>query len=756
MASPLPPNRPNSFVKTVTRLVQAVQARVDFSQLALRPNARVPKLFIDPLDGTPRKTYPLLGDRYLIGRSSQKCDIVVSNQKVSQVHGAVYRENPQPNAGFVIEDQKSTNGIYIGKRRITTLPLRHGDVLTFGPPDLADAVRLEYQNPPPPYLQILRYALYGFTGITALIVLWILTEWQKVSVYPLPESVQGPVIVYAQDGVTPLRQSSKEAHVEFSRLSEFPSFLPKAVMASEDSRYYWHLGVDPIGILRALITNVRGGGIREGGSTITQQLARSIFRDYVGTEDSAQRKIREAIVALKLETYYSKDFLMLTYLNRVYLGQDNSGFEDAAQFYFDKSAKDLDLSEAATLVGILPAPNSFNPVEDYDKAMSLRNRVLDRMLELGMADKVTVDDARRSPIIVSPEAIEELRSTLAPYFYAQTLLELQDLLGSEVAREGNFIIESTVNLELQAKAEASLVNSVNTAGAASGFSQGAIVTIDAATGNVLAIVGGTDYRTSQFNRATQALRQPGSTFKIFPYAVALEKGISPSKTYACTPLTWQGQVFNGCRAGSGPVDMYRGMALSENVVALRIAQEVGLVQVVRMAQRMGIDSDLQAVPGLVLGQSEVTVLEMTAAFGILANQGIYHQPRTIKRVLDSRRCEDLSRRETCRVIYPPPNRPDAAIGQQVLSTNVATQMTTLLQTVIQSGTGRNARLGYSEAGKTGTTNRNVDLWFVGYLPQQRVVTGIWLGNDDNSPSRGSSTQAAQLWGDYMRRSGMNF
>ncbi|MGK7888864.1 MAG: transglycosylase domain-containing protein [Leptolyngbyaceae cyanobacterium] len=755
MASPLPPKRPNSFLKTVTHIVQAVQARVDFSQLALRPNARVPKLLIDPLDGTPRKTYPLLGDRYLIGRSS-KCDMVISNQKVSQVHGAVYRENPQPKAGFVIEDQKSTNGIYIGKRRITTLPLRHGDVLTFGPPELADAVRVEYQNPPPFYLLALRYALYGFTGITALVVLWILAEWQKVSVYPLPDSVQGPVIVYAQDGVTPLRQSSKEAHVEFATLADFPPYLPDAVMASEDSRYHWHLGVDPIGILRALITNIRGGAIREGGSTVTQQLARSIFRDYVGTEDSAQRKIREAIVALKLEVFYSKDFLMLTYLNRVYLGQDNSGFEDGARFYFGKSAQDLTLSEAATLVGILPAPNSFNPVQDYDKAISLRNRVLSRMVELGMVGIDEANDARRSPIIVTPEAIEELRSTLAPYFYAQTLIELQELLGSDVAREGNFIIESTVNLELQAHAEASLLNSVSTAGTASGFSQGAIVTLDAATGNVLAIVGGTDYQTSQFNRATQALRQPGSTFKIFPYAVALERGLSPDRTYACTALNWRGQVFNGCRSGSGPVDMQRGMALSENVVALRIAQEVGLGRVVRMAQRMGIDSRLQAVPGLVLGQSEVTVLEMTAAFGILANEGVYQRPRTIKRVLDSRRCEDLNRRETCRVIYPPPDQPDAAKGQQVLSTDVADQMTDLLQAVIRSGTGRNARVGRGEAGKTGTTNQNVDLWFVGYLPRQRVVTGIWLGNDDNSPSRGSSAQAAQLWGEYMRRSRMRF
>lgn len=745
-----PPNGPTSIIKTITNVIQAVQAKVDFSQLVLRPNARVPELSVDALDGSPSKTYPLLGDRYLIGRSSQQCDIVVRNPVVSQVHGAIQKENPSPKAGFVILDKKSTNGIYIGKRRITTLPLRHGDVLTFGPPDLANAVRIEYKNPPPLYVKIARYALYGFTGLTALITVWILGEWQKVSVYPLPDSIQGPVVVYAEDGVTPLRESSKKAHIEYKRLSEFSPYLPQAVMASEDSRYYWHLGVDPIGILRALITNIRGGGIREGGSTITQQLARSIFRDYVGTEDSAQRKIREAIVALKLETFYSKDFLMLTYLNRVYLGHNNAGFEDAAQFYFGKSAKTLTLSEAATLVGILPGPNNFNPVQDYDKAASLRNRVLNRMVELRMVAKEDADRAKRSRIEVNPDAIEELRSTIAPYFYAHIFSELADLLGSELARSGNFIIESTLDPRLQTHAETSLVNSLNTVGSSSGFSQGAIVTLDANTGGVLAMVGGANYQASQFNRATQALRQPGSTFKIFPYAVALMQEVSPSKSYACTPLNWGGQTFNGCRAGNAPANMYKGMAQSENVVALRIAQEVGLEKVIQLAQAMGITSDLKSVPGLVLGQSEVTVMEMTGAFGVLANDGIYHQPHTIRRIFDSSDCQDINLRDTCRVIYTYDKQPN--VGRQVLPTPVATRMTQLLQGVVQSGTGRNAALGGDEAGKTGTTNRNVDLWYVGYLPRPKIVTGIWLGNDNNEPSWGSSAQAAQLWGDYMARS----
>ncbi|NET51631.1 MAG: penicillin-binding protein, partial [Merismopedia sp. SIO2A8] len=345
----------------------------------------------------------------------------------------------------------------------------------------------------------------------------------------------------------------------------------------------------------------------------------------------------------------------------------------------------------------------------------------------------------------------ELQGTIAPYFYDHVFSELKTLLGSELARDGNFIIESTLNPDMQAQAEASLVQHISTSGASFGFSQGAMVTINAQTGDIIAMVGGADYQKSQFNRATQALRQPGSTFKIFPYALALEQGVSPNTTYACTTLNWAGQAFPGCRSGTARIDMYRGMAQSENVIALRIAQAVGLNQVVQLAHQMGIASKLQPVPGLVLGQSEVTVLELTGAFSVLANDGILKPPHTINRILDSSDCDNLNDRNTCRVIYDAHTNPQHA-AKQVITTRVAARMTQLLQGVIASGTGGNAFIGQGEAGKTGTTNKNVDLWFVGYLPEQKIVTGIWLGNDDNTPSRGSSAQAAQLWGNYMTRS----
>ncbi|MEM9447393.1 MAG: transglycosylase domain-containing protein [Cyanobacteria bacterium P01_E01_bin.6] len=746
---PKPPNRPQTILHTLTRVFQAVQAKVDFSKLALKPNARVPEVRLSDETNQHYKTYPLLGECYKVGRSS-KCDIVIQSSIVSQVHLSLNRDSSRPRSPFVIKDENSTNGIFVGKRRIKkAFELRHGDVLTLGPPELAEAVALEYHNPPPAYINAIRYGLYGFTGVTALIAAWILVEWQRIPVRPLPPSVQGPVIVYARDGETPLRQSSNAAHIEMKRLSEFSSFLPKAVVASEDSRYYWHFGIDPLGILRALITNIRGGGIREGGSTVSQQLARSLFREYVGTEDSASRKIREAIVALKLETFYSKDYLLLMYLNRVFLGNDHYGFEDAAQFYFGKSARDINLSEAATLVGMLPAPNSFNPIQDYETAIGLRNRVLTRMVMLGMVSQEEAQQARRSRIEVNPEAIQELRGTLAPYFYSQVFKELEDLLGQDLAREGNFIVETNLNPSLQSKAEAALTGAIATTGQSLGFSQGAVVSLDTQTGAVVALVGGQDYQQSQFNRATQAQRQPGSTFKVFAYAAALEQGIPPGKTYSCSALNWDGQQFDGCRSGGGAMDMYRGMARSENVVALRIAQDVGLNRVIEMAKRLGITSPLNPSPGLVLGESEVNLLELTGAFSVLANEGIKNTPHLITRVFDSSDCSEPNNRQSCRVIYD--SAADNLQNQSVISSQLAGRMTGLLQGVIQGGTGRNAFVGIGEAGKTGTTNDNVDMWFVGYIPRQNLATGVWLGNDNNSATSGSSAQAAQVWGTYMKQ-----
>jgi 1A family penicillin-binding protein len=746
MTDPRPPKPPISQIVTVA--VQKLHGRLNGGNSpALKKGARVPELRIIGEDGAGDESYPLVGDRYLIGRSSSSSDITIRNPVISQVHCSLHRDPKNPN-GFLIKDENSTNGVYLGKRRLRSLPLRHGDTLTLAPPDLANAVTIRYYNPPPRWANFLRYGLYTAGGLMGAFVLAMVWESRDVAVYPLPSGIAGPVVVYAGDGETVLDPARRENHRELKNLKDFSPYLPKAAIASEDSRFYWHLGVDPYGIFRAIVVNFQARDTRQGASTLTQQLARSLFPE-VGRQNTAGRKLREMAVAFKLEAVYSKNELLKTYLNRVYLGMGGYGFEDAARFYFDKSARDLTLSEAAALVAMLPAPNRFNPVQDYETSVQLRNRVLDRMVKLKMIAPEEAARARRSRIEVSPRAKEALSRVIAPYFYRYVFRELETLLGEEVAKEGNFILQTSLDPRVQAIAEKSLANNVATRGARAGYSQGALVTLDTSTGAILALVGGVNYGKSQFDRAVQAKRQPGSTFKVFAYASALERGISPSKVYSCESVSWQGQVYKPCERSAGAIDMGLALARSENAVALRVARDAGLSNVIDLAERAGVKSSLTPAPGLVLGQSEANLLEMTGAYATFANNGRYNRPHAIVRVLDGGDCRKPNDPNTCRVIYS--YDADAEKNRSVLSPDVAATMTGFLRGVITNGTGTAARLGMGEAGKTGTTDNAVDLWFIGYLPRRDLATGIWLGNDNNSPTSGSSQEAARLWGAYTRQ-----
>ena len=742
-----PPSPPKHLLsQLVTQAVQKL-GRGKLSPETLKKGEKVPELRIQDEEKHKLQVYSLIGDHYILGRSSKFCDILITNGFVSQVHCSLRRDKNNPHH-FIVEDEQSTNGIYHNRQRIKNLSLRHGDVIILGPPELAKTTKLTYHSPPPVWRRLISYILYGTIGLFALVSAVIIWESRKYDVTPLPSGISGPVVVYAKDGKTPLNPVTQNTHQEINRLQDFSPHLPNALIASEDTRFYWHFGVDPVGIVRALVINLKDQGTRQGASTLTQQLARSLFTE-VGWENTASRKLREMIVALKLEAVYSKDKILKTYLNQVYLGGSLYGFEDAAQFYLDKSARDLTISEAATLVAMLPAPNLYNPVQDYNTSVKLRNRVITRMADLGMIESEQADRERRSRIEISPKARKTLSHLIAPYFYSHVFNELQTLLGNELAKEGNFIVETGLDLHLQSKAAKGLKNHVKTAGLIYKFSQGAIVTLDTRTGEILALVGGVDYKQSQFNRVTQAKRQPGSTFKVFGYAAAIEQGVSPRKVYSCSKLRWMGQGYKPCERSGGDVDMYRGMAQSENAIALRVAQDVGLNRVIEMAQRLGIKSALTRSPGLILGQSEVTVLEMAGAYATFANQGVWNRPHAIRRILDGGDCSDADDWQTCRVIYNlnqyQTNR------RRVISSQLAQTMTNLLQAVVQRGTGGAASIGLGEAGKTGTTNKAVDLWFMGYVPGQNVVTGIWLGNDDNSPTRGSSRQAAVLWRDYMKK-----
>jgi len=726
-----------------SQTVQTIHAKFKATGIGLRAKAKVPELRVKDSTMAQPDVYPLLGDRYILGRSGKSCDIVVRNPLISHVHASIERDSKNLDS-FKIKDENSTNGVYMGKRRLNSLLLRHGDLLTLGPPELDATVTLEYIYPYSIWAKLIRYFLYGVSGILAVVCLWIGIQWATIPVYPLPAGIIAPVAVYGGDGQTPLNPLRKETHRELERMEDFSPYLPKAVIASEDTRYYWHLGVDPAGIARAVLTNFQSRELREGASTLTQQLARSLFPE-VGRQNTLWRKLREMAVALKLEARYSKDFLLQVYLNRVYLGVSNYGFEDAAQFYFDKNAKDLTLSEAATLVGILPAPNTFNPVESYDKAVFYRNRVIARMAEAGMVTQEQADKARRSRIEVSPKAKNILSNTIGPYYYSYVFQELNDLLGEDLAKEGNFIVETTLDVRLQKLADQTLRNQIKNI---AGVSQGAIVSLNTSNGEIMALTGGLDYAKSQFNRAL-AQRQPGSTFKVFAYTTALEQGISPYKQYPCNSLSWQGQRFRPCERSTGNIDMYTALALSENSVSLRIAQDVGLDKVVETAHNFGIKSKLDAVPGMILGQNEVNLLELTGAYASFANKGVWNRPHSIRRILDGSDCTDYNDRNTCREIYAFKDEKDRS--KRVISEGIAQTMTEMMQSVITKGTGTSASLGLGEAGKTGTTNRAVDLWFVGYVPSYKIAAGVWLGNDDNKPTNSGSYQAAMLWGKYMKQ-----
>ncbi|MEM6500856.1 MAG: transglycosylase domain-containing protein [Cyanobacteria bacterium P01_C01_bin.89] len=746
---PAPGQAPSKTI--LGRLSQMAQkvSRVHFSQLRLNPDAKPPKLMVHDPTARQRKEYALLGEYYLVGRSSDM-DITVANPIVSTEHLSLRKVPGWFRPVFVLQDRKSTNGIFIGKKRINGAVLGHGDTVTLGPSDLAEAVQVEYVDPPPMWLKVLRYGAYGIGGAIALATAIILWEWQSIQVIPLPQGVRGPVVITAGDGRTPVQPPLTTTHRELKSVGEYGKYLPKALIASEDARFNWHFGVDPIGVLRAAVVNIQAGDVQQGASTITQQVARSIYPEYVGRENSAERKLREAMVALKLETYYGKDKILLTYLNQVFLGNGLYGFEDAAQFYFGKSAGQLDLSEAATLVGILPAPNRWNPVVNYKKALERRNLVIQRMISEGYISLEEANRARRSRVRVSPKAEETLRSNVAPYFYSYVFQELEELLGPSLAREGNFAIETSLNLNLQKASDRSLRESIAGDGARFGFSQGAVVTLDGNTGAVVAMSGGKDFKESQFNRAVQAQRQPGSTFKTFAYLAALNQGIPAGRSFSCAPVTWMGQRYRGCRGGGGSLTMVPGVARSENPIALRVAEAAGIDAVIDQAKTMGIKSELRRSPGLILGESETNLLELTGAYGILANGGRFNKPHAINRIVDTSDCENFNDFSTCRVIYDY-NLDESRRNEQVLDAGIAQTMTQLLRGTVAGGTGKSASVVPGAVGKTGTTDRNVDLLFVGYIPGTKLTAGVWLGNDDNSPTRGSSAQAATLWGKYLRQ-----
>lgn len=698
--------------------------------------------------GQASRLLPLHPGAYRIGRDSD-CQICIDHQAVSRRHALLERHGPH----WLLSDENSTNGLWWQGHRVHQLLLRDGDSLRFGPSQEAGLPELDFQIRPLPKLQrFLRSASLVLAGVAVAGLSLLVISAVQTPIRGSLATVRGPLVLYDRQG-KPISTADALEHRERQALSDYPAVLIDALLASEDSRFWWHPGVDPVGTARALVTNVLGGRVLEGGSTLTQQLARSLYPDQVGQGETLGRKWRELLVALQLEARFSKRDLLLSYLNRVYLGV-GWGFEDASRHYFGKPATQLQLEEAALLVGLLPSPNGYDPCFDPQAALEARNAVLSKMGETGRLSADQARSGRRSPIRLSPQACRSSPAQRGVPFYSdQVRRDLDQLVGQEVAAEGNFLIDTHLDRSLQEQVERLLRQRLQ-ASSGLGVSEGAVVVLDSRSGGILAIAGGRDYRQSQFNRASMALRQPGSTFKLIPYLVALERGLRPGDRISCAPLRWRGQSFSsGC---SSSLSLVSAFAISSNTAALRLAQRVGLEALVQKARDLGITSTLAAVPGLALGQSEVTLLELTAAYAAIANNGIWHAPTTIRRLTDAEACSGQSssqcRQTSAAGAGSAPGQAPVQLGRRVTSPATAQAMQQLLRAVVQRGTGQMASLGGQEGGKTGTTNESRDLLFVGYEPKRHWVVGIWLGNDDNSPTKASSALAASLWGEILRAS----
>lgn len=550
---------------------------------------------------------------------------------------------------------------------------------------------------------------------------------------PDPDAVftfvrEGTLTIKAADGS--ILQQMGPATREQVEFDNIPQRLIEAFIAAEDKNYYEHTGVDYQAIARAFRSNLSAGRIVEGGSTITQQLARLVFLDQAPTLD---RKLREALLAQKIETELTKEEILERYLNLVYLGSGAYGVADAAWIFFSKSVNELTLSEMAMIAGLAPAPSAYSPLVDLDAAIARRNSTLERMVE---AEFITVEEKDRiiaEPLEINPSLPRNFYST-SPYFTSYIEDQLPNYLSSEQLERGGLTIETTLNPEWQTLAETTVQSILDDYSQWQGFSQGAMVTIDPRTGHILTMVGGTDFEESQFNRVTQAARQPGSTFKTFVYSAAIAAGFSPYQTYVDSPFVVDGyEPQNYGRSFRGTVSIRDALVSSINVVAVKAILDVGFEPVINLAQAMGIKSELYPYYSLALGASEVNLLELTSAYGTLANQGNYVEAHGIIRILDDR---------TDEVVYESQLEP-----QRALDADSTAVMTWMLEGVVQNGTGRNARLGRPVAGKTGTSEERRDLWFIGYIPQ--LVTGVWLGNDDSKPTAGASSTAAQAWHNFM-------
>jgi penicillin-binding protein 1A len=529
-------------------------------------------------------------------------------------------------------------------------------------------------------------------------------------------------------------------HNDSVPLDEFPDHLIKAVLATEDRRFYEHYGIDVFGTSRALMTNARAGGVVQGGSSITQQLAKNLF---LNNERTLERKIKEAYLAVWLETRLSKNDILKLYLDRAYLGGGAFGVDAAAQYYFGKSVRDVTLPEAAMLAGLFKAPTRFAPHVNLPAARSRANVVLDNLVEAGFMTEGQVFGARRNPA----DAIDR-RDDRAPNYYLDWAFdEMRKLVDTfpKSLTDRFFIVRTALDTNLQRQAENVVESVLRQHGRDYGASQAAFVAADL-DGAVRAMIGGRDYGTSQFNRAADALRQPGSSFKPYVYATALANGFKPTSVVVDSPVCIGNWCPNNYSGGySGAMTLTQAIVRSINVIPVKLSialgsgnPKLGRAKIIQTARNFGLRTPLPDTPSLPIGADEVTVLDHTVAYATFPNLGRAVAPHAALEV----------RTGTGELVWRFDR--DGKKPQQVISPQVAMDMVGMLNKAVEEGTGRRARLdGVKAAGKTGTTNGWRDAWFVGFTGN--FVGGIWMGNDDFSPSKRMTggSLPAMVWHDVM-------
>ena len=503
------------------------------------------------------------------------------------------------------------------------------------------------------------------------------------------------------------------------KVTDLPKYVVQAFVAAEDSRFFEHKGLDFQGISRAFFKNIRAGRIVQGGSTITQQVARAL---YLSPEKRYVRKIKEAFLAYKIDHYLTKEEILNLYLNHIYLGHGTYGVEAAAQGYFGKSARYLTLPEAAVLAGLPKAPSAYSPFTHFDKARQRQAYVLERMEEDGYITKPDRERALNTPLAL--RSIKP-KDKIAAYFIEHIRRYIVEKYGSDVLYKEGLEVYTTLNIEAQKAArdavERGLSELEGRQGYENGLVQGALIAMDVKTGAVKALVGGREFSKSEFNRATQSRRQPGSAFKPFIYTAAFDKGLTPSTRFVDDQIqfpdpskpggVWQPKNFDG--KFNGPTTLRNAIVQSRNVITIKVLQDIGVDYAASYANVMGITSPLSRNLSLALGSSGVTLLEMVRGFGVLANQGRRVTPYFITKIVD----------RTGHVFEE--NQPKV---EQVIDSRIAFISSYIMQDVVESGTGRRVKsIGRPVAGKTGTTNDVRDAWFLGFTPS--MITGVWVGFD---------------------------